>query len=322
MALCCDIVIGDYRFLYAHRVQVSSARTRLGDTCTIELPKFWPQFRRQLEDALMPGAAVTVKLGYDGQLLTEFAGYVADVTPGWPLVIRCEDGLYLLKRKRLADRTFRNATVADVVRYCWSGELVGALPVIQLTQFRIERQATAAQVLEKLAKNYGLDIYFRGAALYAGPAYYKTPSAAPVRFHVQRNVVSTDLTYRRKEDVRVRLKLESIGADNKRIHAEVGDPAGEVRTLHRYQVASKAKLERIGRGALRKLSWEGYRGKITTFGRPTVAHGQAVQLFDDFYPERASSYLVDGVDVEWGAGGYRRTLAIGQRVQDFTTLTE
>ncbi len=322
LSLCCEIVIGQLRFLFAHRVQITSARTSLGDTCTIQLPKFWPQYKRQLEQGIAPGQPVTVRLGYDGKLETEFEGFVAEVKPTFPLEIRCEDALYLLKRTRLADRTFRHTTVAAVLRYCWSGKLLGDLPHIALTQFRIEHSPTAAQVLEKLAKDYGLDIYFRGAALYAGPAYYDTasvPSAA--RYHVQRNVVKADLSYRRKEDVRVLLKLESIGADNKRIKAEVGDPTGEVRTLHRYQVGSKAELERIGRDALKKLAWEGYRGKITGFGRPFVRHGQGVQLFDDFYPEQASEYLVDSVDVEWGDGGYRRTLTIGQRVQDFTTLT-
>ena len=82
-------------------------------------------------------------------------------------------------------------------------------------------------VLQKLKESYGLAMYFRGKVLYVGLPYSEQVTAEvdePVIYDLQRNILSTELEYRRQEDIKIRLKAISYLKNNKKIKGGYGLP--------------------------------------------------------------------------------------------------
>ena len=53
---------------------------------------------QSLEKALKKGLKIEILAGYNGELRTEFKGYIARVQTGTPTVLHCEDEMYMLKK--------------------------------------------------------------------------------------------------------------------------------------------------------------------------------------------------------------------------------
>ena len=80
------ITIGDYIFRHVNSINIQSDMNNISDTCTIKLPNV----KGMLEKKIKPGQFVTVSIGYDDNLVQEFTGYVATISPKIPLEIVCE----------------------------------------------------------------------------------------------------------------------------------------------------------------------------------------------------------------------------------------
>ena len=289
-------------------VEISSSWKSIGDTATLKLPGL----RHKLEKLITTGQPVKIEMGYNGQLNTVFEVFVADVLPNVPFELKLEDEAYWLKR-RLVTKAWKKTTLREVLAYLYTGPLDNQVPDVDLSPFRLD-QVSIYKALEKLKEEFGLTIYFRGKTLYAGLAYAEQAGTATVVYHLQRNVVSTELTFKRADDVRLGVKAVSILADAKDLRVHVGDDDGDQVTIHFYNVTSEAKLKQLATERLDKLKYEGYRGSITGYGLPRPVHGQAVQLLDELYPERAMKVLVDGVNTSASkSGGFRRVVTLGRR---------
>lgn len=322
LKLTCRLVIGALAPLtFVSDLSIDSSWKELTDTCTIRLPRRALLVgARSLPDAVQVGDRVQVQYGYDGALRTEFAGYVVGVKTGPPAEIQCEDEMYLLKRKPLT-KAWGAVSLDTLLRYVRDQNGltfdIQALGAADLGKFTIN-QATGAQVLDALRKDYGIRCFFRGGVLIAGDPY-KATSTAPV--HVlafRQNVVSNDLQYVRAQDVR--LKVRAIShvpgkrkGTRKRLKAEFGDVLdGELRTLN-FVGVGQADLEQRAKQELARLRFDGYRGTLTTFGVPAVEHGDVVEIRDPDYPERTGRFSVDKVSKSFGTGGSRRVITLGPK---------
>ena len=89
-----DITIGKYRLKMVDSVKVKHSVEQLSDTATVTLPAMVEGKALEVEDKLKPTATdnvpVTIKLGYDGKLETEFEGYLKAVnTDNGNLTLEC-----------------------------------------------------------------------------------------------------------------------------------------------------------------------------------------------------------------------------------------
>ena len=81
-------------------VHIESSWKMLTDSAEIRLPRRIKYFAgKDLKEMLSAGDQVKIELGYDGDLYTEFEGYISLIGWGVPVTIRCEDEMYKLKRK-------------------------------------------------------------------------------------------------------------------------------------------------------------------------------------------------------------------------------
>jgi translation initiation factor IF-1 len=316
-------MIGKYKITGVNEVVIQTSWKTLGDTCTIKLPNFarYEGKQTKLEDRIKHGDSVTVKLGYNGNLQTEFLGFVSEIQPKTPFEIRCEDSNYLLKRSNLISKSWRSITLKEVLNFLFTQIKqplqLGEVPDITLAPFRLEK-VTVAQALQKLKENYLLAAYFRGATLFVGLPYtepMETVVGGRAKFHFQKNIAKDDLIYKKKEDVRLKAKVINILRDNKKVEVEVGDSDGEQRTIHlRIPTTDTKTLRSIGLVELEKYKFEGYRGKFVSFGVPYLVHSGTVVLEDDKYPNRKGNYVCDTIKTTFGMKGFRREIELGKKI--------
>ncbi len=316
--LSADILIGKYRFKQVVNVRIERSSRLIGDRATVELPlSFTLENKQQLttEKAIHRGDKVLIQLGYDDNLQTEFAGYVSDVKArNEKTIIECEDNAFLL-RKNIPNKAYRKTTLKEILNYVANHcgvELSGQIADVNFDRF-ILRNVSGLQVIKKLKDTYGLSAFFDyDGRLYVGLAY--TYNTGTVKYDLQKNVVKSNLEFKRAEDIKLKVHAISVLKDNKRLEVEIGDADGDLRTLYFYNITSEAELRRLAQQEMDKLKYTGYRGTITGFGLPLARFGMSATIEDSNYPERAGVYYIESVKIDFGQNGFRRTVELGPRI--------
>jgi hypothetical protein len=308
----CEVTIGSLTFNYVHAIDIKSSWKTLNDVCTIQLPN--QKDMLAAINSMEAGASVTVKLGYDGDLYTEFEGYVKSVSANHPYTVTCWDGMWNLAQQEVS-MSWESTTLKEVVQYLVGDAIVTDVPDVTLSPFSLDRKnvPTKAQALQKLKDEYGLVAYFRGTQLYVGLAYYETGLGEYV-YHFEKNVAkkSNNLKFKRAEDVKVKVKGISILPDNTKVEVNAGDSDGDLRTLHFYDL-TEAELKQQVEDKVNLMKYSGYRGSFMSKGVPRPVHGGTAKLLSAIYPERNGSYLIDEVHTTFnGQSGFSRKVTLGR----------
>ena len=338
LTLVCAISVGALSFDFVHEVEVESAWAKFTDTATITLPrKVKVVGQGQLPDLIRVGDAVMIRYGYDGQLRTEFTGYVSELKPGTPFQVKCEDQMWALKRQALPSKSWRSVTLRELLTYvrdqsgldCEIREL-GALTVGKY----LINQATGAQVFDDLKKRFGLNCFFRAGVLVAGKPYDEA-TARRHTYAFRQNVIESDLAYTAAADVALHFRATSTQPDGKKVQVDAsgvvktkkakdgngaavtalsgGLSKGELRTLIGPPGLNAGQLLAWVQQEAARLRFDGYRGGLTSFGVPAAEHGDIAAIQDPDYPERAGAYYIDAVTKTFGVNGSRRRLKLGPK---------
>lgn len=315
-ALAARITIGALRFRYVTEVQLESGWNELTDRATLKLPRRLQLKGTNIELLMKVGDPVTVELGYDTDLATEFVGFLAEIKPSSPLELMCEDAMWLLKQHPVTGfwpKPMLSTLLAEI--------LPATVPFVlradvQLGPVRATR-STAAKLLEEIRRAYGFAAYIRAGKLYVGTVSAvagttdRTPRRWPVSF--QGDVVEHQLIFRRSSDVKLNVTAVSILPTGQKLEVKLGDPEGEARSLLYYDL-SLADLTARANEELGRLKYDGYRGALTTFGTVKAVHGDVLVLQDNEFPERNGAYYVDRVGTAFSTGGgLRKTFTLGMR---------
>jgi len=313
------IDIGEWRFDYGAEVEIEQDIDTLTDTCKIVIPRKHEWDRKKIaigdDPILKRGDAVKVQLGYLPNYKTRFIGFVKDIKPGVPVTIECEDSMYLLKKGSLT-LSYKTVSlqqlVADIVPPGIEFKVVSDKPV-NIGQWRITK-ASPAKVLEELKSKYRIYSYFRNITegqetrpvLHVGLAYWLDHRQEHV-FEFGENIVDDrDLIYKRKEDILLKAKATSWLKNNTKIEVEVGDPDGEERTIHAYNL-SKEELEVYAKAELERYKYTGWRGSFPTFGEPAAEKGDVAYLIGNkYHPD--GKYLIKSLRITMNTSGYKQII--------------
>lgn len=330
-----NIQIGGFRFNYCTSVELQTSWDTLTDTCTIQLPTKLRDRNRRLVDLsqnafFSRGQIVQVQFGYFPQLITEFEGYISAIRPGSPITIECQDVTWLLKQKNLESKSWRKVTISELLTYVMEGTGVPfevLSPTSNLGAFRINNDSVVniLDVLSLLRTQFGLLSYARGGTLYVGYASYPGGASTPVthQFNFQGNIIEgSSLTFEDSSEINVVLQGESIDpANNKRtvryatydqsrnIVLSSSRPTGEQRSM-KFIGLSQSELDGRLREALPQFDFTGYSGTFTTFGRPSVKHGDYAAMTDARFPERNGTYLIKSATKSFGMAGIRQSIEL------------
>jgi hypothetical protein len=311
--LCSHIEVGSFVFTYVNGVSIDSSWKNMTDKATIKLPRNLKLQYKNLRDIITPGMEVLVKLGYNNELNEEFKGYVSAVKPTFPMEIDCEDEFYKLKRMPVAPKSWKSIELSDLLEYMCpevKRNIIGA----DLGAFRIDKETnTVAKVLEAIKQSYGLYSFFRNGELTIG-LQYDPASQKEAIFHFQKNIISHQLEFKRKEDVKIKVKAVSHLFNNKKIEVEIGDKDEDASTQSMdYTNLTKEQLTIQANKDLDSLKYDGYRGSFTAFGIPVVNHGDIADLRDDEYPEKNGKFSIQSVKKTFDTNGFRREIELDKK---------
>ncbi|CAA0260564.1 conserved hypothetical protein [Tenacibaculum maritimum] len=286
-------------------VRIKRSRKTIGNTAIIKLPNY----RKQLDSEINVGDPVLIKLGYDGNLVTEFTGYVSSVSPKSPLEIQCEDQIWKLKQQQVT-KSWKQTSLHQVLKYLIPNTEIECQD-IEMSPFRLNK-VNKAEALAKIKSDFGLDAFFRKGKLYVGFAYNERNTPV-VKYHFQENAQVHQLVYKKKNSVKLKVKAISILPDNTRITVELGDKDGDQRTLHYYNKTA-ADMNVLAKEHIKQMKYDGYRGAFKSIGGvPFVDHSMIVDLEDNKYVNRAGSYFVDQVITTYDTNGYKRVITLGKK---------
>lgn len=148
-----------------------------------------------------------------------FTGYISQVTSKKPIVLECEDNMYLLKQTIAPNKTYpATATLEDILKDLLKNTpfTVNALTKTTFGAFRTQNE-TVCEVLARLRKDYHFESYFRGNELRSGSVVYLESDAIAsgkkvfkFQFAAPGGIISDSLEYKRKDDVRLSAIAYSI----------------------------------------------------------------------------------------------------------------
>lgn len=309
-----DIRIGNYKLGLLESVEIHKSVDLLTDTAVVVVPGVVYNQSLDIEGKVKVGDPVTIKLGYDDNLVTEFEGYLQRIdTDDSSLTFNCEDAIYLT-RKPVKDKQFTKTSVKQIVQYCLSEIGMKDLNCtydITYEKFVI-KNANAYDVLKKLQEDTKANIYMQGTTLNVHPAYVE--KGGDVRYDFAVNIESSDLKYRSKDDRKFEVVVEGIGLDGKKKSVTVGTTGGEKRTVKVYNVMDDAALKQRGLEEMKYLVYDGYEGSITGWLIPYIEPTYSVHLHDKEYEYKTGSYYAVSVTTTFSEDGGVRKIELGRKL--------
>lgn len=310
-------------------VTITSKRNEYTDTAVLRFPNRLAD-RSGAIDNILIGDKIEIRLGYFPNLNLEFTGFINFVGRDSPLIIECEDASFLLKRISLPKTSITNATIQGVISRFYDGptEIVDA----ELGDLRITEGATVIKILDLFRTKYGILSFFQNGILKINTSLIEDNTARVFRLHEQQNVPvgGSDLKFQRNNEIPIishgvtvrrdgtQLELYATFQDNV-INSDiiVSDirPPGALNTLKVPDLSREALTNLITR-RLPLLYYTGVSGDVTTFGEPSIRHGDTVEYRDDRIPEKNGFYRVNAVTKEFTfSRGYKQKITLGLKTR-------
>lgn len=298
VAMCSLIVFaatknrGEIIIRKVNSVKIESSWETLTDTATIILPRNVKDFDKlNVKTIFQKGDPVSIKLGYDNNLIEEFNGFVSEVSADIPVKIKCDDWMYLLK-KHPVNISMKSTKLPDLIKLIVPAGIECDVADMNIGTKRFPN-TTAAKILEELQEN-NIYSYFKGKKLIVGKIY-SDDVAEPVVFNFSQNIVDNNLQYKNKEDVIIKIIATSTLPKGRKLKAEFGDDFGTEQHLSYYNITVQAELLKLAMADYEKYKVDGFEGHITAFGVPSVAHGMKAQIISYQYPDRRGLYFIKKV---------------------------
>lgn len=316
------IKIGEYKFNAVHQVQVKRSVGSYVDTAEIEVPttaRLKKADSQTVSEATARkfnrGDKIEIQLGYNGELKTEFKGFVSYVDFSTPCKIECEGYSYQLKKKSI-NKSWKSAKLKDVLNEVISGtDIKLHKDVPDIPNINVEfGNVPALKVLEYLKNELYLSVYFvNWNELYVGPEQIPGNNTV-VKYKFGWNVIDANsLRYKTKDDRRVKVVLKKSKKDGGKDVYTAGDADGDVKEIV-VKIVPKEAMKTIADEYLSKVKFDGFEGSFNTFLQPYIEPTWAAEIEDGKYPERNGRYFVEAVDVTYGVSGARRQISISKKL--------
>jgi prophage tail gpP-like protein len=146
------ITVGKYRLALLDTVNIRRSVEQLADTAEIVLPGMAFGKTLDVESRISRGDSVVIQLGYDGDLTTEFVGFLQNISiNGGSITLQCEDDIFKF-RVGIPDRELVNISLKQLVQHV--ADAVGGYKVDCDYDFKYDKfvihKATGFDVLKKV----------------------------------------------------------------------------------------------------------------------------------------------------------------------------
>ena len=283
-------------------------------TAQVVLPRNIKDFNQnKVKDWFKRGDKVEIYLcyGLDEDLILEFSGYITQVSADYPITIKLEDEMWRLKQipvnfssKNEKLKSFVQKYVTDYPILIDAEVPLGAVNI---------KNKTLGEVFKKFQEDLSLYAFIRNGKLVVAKPYSDVTDKIPV-FDLEKNCVSNDLNYLSKEERTVKVIAESVqnfAKTKKKLKFELGDPDPKTTINKTLSVTTLNDLQAEVRRIYDLYKKEGFDGSFTTFGTPSVQHGQKVKITSSLYNDREGIYYIDSIKKKFSRDGYRQEIELG-----------
>lgn len=302
-----------YRLETVVAIDIDESVDNLVDTATITLPEAVMNQVLNIGDRIGRGSEVTIQLGYDDDMKTEFVGYVLDiVTNDSSLKILCEDALFLF-RVGVKNAEMKPTTMAKIAQSLLN-QINSSYKLVCDYDIAYEKfvihQATGFDVLKKLAEETKANIYFNTEKkeLHIHPPYLE--KGGEVVYSMQVNVEKSSLEYKKAIDRKVEVVVEATNLKGKVESYTAGTTGGDKVTLKVGSV-NLDSLKKIANAELLRRSADMYEGSLDGWLIPFVKPTYSAKIKDEDYPDKDGTYYVVGVVTSVSEVGCKRTIKPG-----------
>lgn len=301
-----------FKLLMLLECEIEKNVENLADVAVITLPETVLNQALKVKDKIGRGSEVTIKAGYNGDLKTEFIGFVRDITTDGSLKIHCEDALFLF-RKGIKDKMFKTTSVKQIADYVCS-EIGEGYKVICDYDLNYEKfvihQATGYDVLQKLQEETKANVYFNTEKkeLHIHPPF--TEKGGYVIYCMQKNIEKSSLEYKKAIDRKLEVTVESIQKNGTVKTVKSGNTGGDTVTLKVGQM-SEADAKKIAEAEVLKRSSDMYEGSFDTWLIPYCEPTYSAKIVDFDYSEQSAIYYVKATKINISSSGGLRTITPG-----------
>ncbi len=310
-----EVKIGEFYLGMVDSITIHKSVELLADTCEIVLPAARLNKALEIEEQIKRGDEVSVSIGYkEVGIKEEFKGYLQRIsTDGGSIKLFCEDDLFQF-RKDLPNEELKKISLADllskVVKGIGKNYKVNCSYTWVYDKFVI-RDATGYDVLKKVQEECGADIYLKDGVLHIHPPGEVVGKERFYDFAV--NIEEAELSFKRAEDKKVKVVVKAIMPDGKVKEIEVGSTGGE-KVEVKCHASDTASMKARGEAEVKRRTFDGYDGSITTWLIPECNPGDTASIHDGDYTYKDGTYFVRSVTTEFSEGGGKRKVELGYRL--------
>ena len=310
-----EVKIGEFYLGMVDSITIHKSVELLADTCEIVLPAARLNKALEIEEQIKRGDEVSVSIGYkEVGIKEEFKGYLQRIsTDGGSIKLFCEDDLFQF-RKDLPNEELKKISLSDLLSKVVKG--IGKNYKIDCSytwvydKFVI-RDATGYDVLKKVQEECGADIYLKDGVLHIHPPGEVIGKERFYDFAV--NIEEAELSFKRAEDKKVKVVVKAIMPDGKVKEIEVGSTGGE-KVEVKCHASDTASMKARGEAEVKRRTFDGYDGSITTWLIPECNPGDTASIHDGDYTYKDGTYFVRSATTEFSEGGGKRKVELGYRL--------
>jgi hypothetical protein len=311
-----EITVGKYRLRALDSVSISKSIENLADTAVITLPAFRANVALRIDDRIAEGDPVTIRLGYDDRLETEFKGYLNRISAdGGSLKLECEDELYLFRRplkdEVLEKKSLKNL-LAAVVAQTDSKVKIDCDFDFEYEKFTIFK-ADGLDVLKKIQDETKADVYFADGTLHLHAPYSRVINDAPAVFDFSRNIEKADLKYMTLKHKKIEVEVIYLNDKGQRTTKSFGNKGGVKETIM-LKAAGEKEAQGAAENTYARLAFDGYEGGFTAWLIPRVEPCFKIELRDTQHEYKNGVYFVVGTETNFSSAGGARTVKLGRRL--------
>jgi hypothetical protein len=270
---------------------------------------------------------VTIKLGYNGELKTEFEGFVKSCNTNMPLTIECEGYIQNLRLNKLPTTKYgKEVDLKFLLKLVTANTGITAVAPQNITfgGIQLNKCKTPADILSKIreAGEGALTTFFiDDKVLWCGLVY--TPMngnndpfhLGMVNFRPRFNCIHSNSLVRRESDTEpVKIIGISKRPDGELIKVEAGAKNGTEKKLLFKNIPDKSLMQKIVQERYLTENYEGYEGSIQAFLQPYCRPGFLANIVNKQYPKLDGKYMITSTEVVFGVNGARRRVEIGPRL--------
>ena len=310
-----EVKIGEFYLGMVDSITIHKSVELLADTCEIVLPAARLNKALEIEEQIKRGDEVSVSIGYkEVGIKEEFKGYLQRIsTDGGSIKLFCEDDLFQF-RKDLPNEELKKISLSDllskVVKGIGKNYKVNCSYTWVYDKFVI-RDATGYDVLKKVQEECGADIYLKDGVLHIHPPGEVVGKERFYDFAV--NIEEAELSFKRAEDKKVKVVVKAIMPDGKVKEIEVGSTGGE-KVEVKCHASDTASMKARGEAEVKRRTFDGYDGSITTWLIPECNPGDTASIHDGDYTYKDGTYFVRSVTTDFSEDGGKRKVELGYRL--------